>query len=200
MGKGKRLRGRERREIRRGQLQPLTRRRSLVLLAVAAGVTAVAAAVAVFALRSGGGSSAVENPTPRTGATAIVSEETPQGSGPPAVSGEPTFTSSGLGIIDVSEGNGATPKVGQTLVVEFTGWLSDGRQFASSEHRGSPFEFVLGAGKVIAGWDEGLATMTVGGKRRLIIPAGLAYGEQGRPPNIPPNSELTYDLELLGIK
>ena len=97
-------------------------------------------------------------------------------------------------------GSGATPKAGQTVVVDYTGWLSDGTKFASSVDRGTPFEFVLGAGKVIAGWDEGLATMKVGGKRRLIIPASLAYGEQGRSPTIPPNAELTFDLELLEIK
>ena len=202
MSKRKRLTGKERRELRRRQRQPLPPRRFLVLWAVAAAVaTAIVAVVAVLVLPSGGGSSAVANPTPLPGATVSVSEKTPQGSPPPLVSGEPTVTSSGLGIIDISEGSGATPEVGQTIVVDYTGWLSDGgTKFDSSVDRGTPFEFVLGAGKVIAGWDEGLATMKVGGKRRLIIPAGLAYGEQGRPPTIPANAELTFDVELLGIK
>lgn len=75
-----------------------------------------------------------------------------------------------------------------------------GRKFDSSLDRGTPFEFVLGAGQVITGWDEGLATMKVGGQRRLIIPPELAYGEQGSPPNIPPNAELTFDIDLLEIK
>lgn len=207
MSKRKRLTGRERRELRRRQRQgpqlpKLPRRQFLLIGAVAAAVAvAIVAVVAVLVLRSGGGSSAVANPTPLPGATVSVAEQTPQGSAPPPVSGEPTVTSSGLGIIDISEGSGATPEAGQTIVVDYTGWLSDGgTKFDSSVDRGTPFEFVLGAGKVIPGWDEGLATMKVGGKRRLIIPAGLAYGEQGRPPTIPANAELTFDVELLGIK
>lgn len=87
------------------------------------------------------------------------------------------------------------------MVVNYTGWLSeDGTKFDSSLDRGTPFEFPLGAGQVIAGWDEGVATMKVGGKRRLIIPPELGYGEGGSPPTIPPNAELTFDIELLEIK
>ncbi len=119
--------------------------------------------------------------------------------GPPPVAGEPTFSETGLGIIDIETGTGETPEAGQTLAVHYTGWLSDGTKFDSSLDRGTPFEFPLGAGQVIPGWDEGVTTMKVGGKRRLIIPPELAYGEQGRP-SIPPNSELTFDIELLEIK
>ena len=119
---------------------------------------------------------------------------------PPAVDTEPTFTDTGLGMIDIVEGTGETPEQGQIVVVHYTGWLSeDGTKFDSSLDTGTPFDFVLGLGQVIAGWDEGLATMKVGGKRRLIIPSELAYGEQGRP-GIPPNAELTFDIELLEVK
>ncbi len=120
--------------------------------------------------------------------------------GPPPVADEPTFSDTGLGIIDIEAGSGETPETGKLLVVHYTGWLSeDGTKFDSSLDRGTPLEFPLGAGQVIAGWDEGLATMKVGGKRRLIIPPELAYGEEGRP-GIPPNAELTFDIELLEIK
>ncbi len=119
---------------------------------------------------------------------------------PPAVDTEPTFTDTGLGIIDIEAGTGETPEPGKLVVVHYTGWLSeDGTKFDSSLDRGTPFEFPLGEGRVIPGWDEGVATMKVGGKRRLIIPPELAYGEAGRP-DIPPNAELTFDIELLEIK
>ncbi len=120
--------------------------------------------------------------------------------GPPPVADEPTFSDSGLGIIDIEAGSGETPETGKLVVVHYTGWLSDGTKFDSSLDRGTPFEFVLDLGQVIDGWDEGLATMKVGGKRRLIIPPELAYGEGGSPPTIPPNAELTFDIELLEIK
>jgi FKBP-type peptidyl-prolyl cis-trans isomerase len=126
---------------------------------------------------------------------------TPQAEGgPPSVAGEPTVTSSGLQYIDIEVGSGEQPQAGQTLVVHYTGWLADGTKFDSSVDRGQPFSFTLGAGQVIKGWDEGLATMRVGGKRRLIIPSELAYGEQGRSPNIPANAELTFDVELIEIQ
>ncbi len=120
--------------------------------------------------------------------------------GPPPLAGEPTFSETGLGIIDIETGTGETPETGKLVAVHYTGWLSDGTKFDSSLDRGTPFEFPLGLGQVIPGWDEGVATMKVGGKRRLIIPAELAYGEGGSPPTIPPNAELTFDIELLEIK
>lgn len=109
-------------------------------------------------------------------------------------------TPSGLKYIDITPGTGDAPQTGQLVTVHYTGWLQNGTKFDSSLDRGDPFRFVLGQGKVIKGWDEGVATMKVGGKRRLIIPPGLAYGPRGAGGVIPPNAELTFDVELLGVK
>ena len=112
-------------------------------------------------------------------------------------------TDSGLQYIDLTVGTGATPKAGDTLVVNYTGWLLDGTKFDSSLDPGrTPFEFKIGQDppEVIAGWEEGLLTMNVGGKRKLIIPPELAYGEAGQGAEIPPNSTLIFDIELLQIK
>ena len=202
MSKRKRLKGRERRELlrraRQGPQLPKLPRRRLLLIgagAATAAVIAVALALVVFVGRGGGGAEPLvsASPTAQPTPTAAVT-------GPPPLAGKPTVTASGLKYIDTTLGTGPRPKAGQSLVVDYTGWLSDGKKFDSSLDRGTPFEFVLGAGNVIAGWDEGLATMKVGGKRRLIIPANLAYGPQGRPPVIPANAELTFDVELKGIK
>jgi peptidylprolyl isomerase len=133
------------------------------------------------------------SPTPTTPATQVEG-------GPPAVSGEPTVTASGLQIIDIEVGTGDSPQSGQTVEVHYTGWLADGTKFDSSLDKGQPFSFVLGAGRVIAGWDEGVASMKVDGKRRLIIPPELGYGAGGYPPVIPANAVLTFDVELLAIK
>jgi peptidylprolyl isomerase len=122
-----------------------------------------------------------------------------------AQSAKPVTTASGLQVIDTQPGTGASPKQGQTAVVHYTGYLNDngkkGKKFDSSVDRGSPFEFPVGAGRVIKGWDEGVATMKVGGKRTLIIPAALAYGAGGAGGGaIPPNATLIFDIELLGVK
>ena len=109
-------------------------------------------------------------------------------------------TESGLQYYDIEEGKGATPEAGQTVVVHYSGWLENGTPFDSSLERGEPFSFVLGQGQVIAGWDEGLSTMKVGGKRQLIIPAELAYGDSGAGSIIPPGATLVFEVELLEIQ
>jgi FKBP-type peptidyl-prolyl cis-trans isomerase len=113
-------------------------------------------------------------------------------------------TASGLQIIDSKEGTGATPKTGQTCVMHYTGWLYEngqkGKKFDSSVDRNEPFEFKIGQRQVIGGWDEGVASMKVGGKRTLIIPPALGYGARGAGGLIPPNATLMFDVELLAVK
>jgi len=109
-------------------------------------------------------------------------------------------TPSGLAYIDEVVGTGNSPHQGQTVVVHYTGWLTDGKKFDSSVDRGQPFEFVLGTGQVIRGWDEGVASMKIGGKRKLIIPADLGYGARGAGGAIPPNATLVFEVQLLGVK
>ena len=119
-------------------------------------------------------------------------------------SAKPVTTSSGLQYIDSKVGTGASPRANQTTVVHYTGWLyidgKKGKKFDSSVDRGEPFEFPIGQQRVIAGWDEGVATMKVGGKRTLIIPAKLGYGARGAGGAIPPNATLIFEVELLGVK
>ena len=113
-------------------------------------------------------------------------------------------TPSGLRIIDVKLGTGPVPHAGQTVTVNYTGWLfadgKKGKKFDSSLDRGQPFSFTIGQGEVIKGWDEGVATMHVGGKRTLIIPPDLGYGTSGAGGVIPPNATLIFDVDLLDVK
>jgi peptidylprolyl isomerase len=119
-------------------------------------------------------------------------------------SGKTMTTASGLQIIDTTIGTGVSPKPGQICVMHYTGWLYEdgkkGKKFDSSVDRNEPFEFPIGQHRVIAGWDEGVATMKVGGKRTLIIPPALGYGARGAGGVIPPNATLMFDVELLGVK
>ena len=115
--------------------------------------------------------------------------------------GKVVTTDSGLKYQDLKEGTGEAAKKGDSVTVHYTGWLKDGKKFDSSVDRKEPFEFQLGAGEVIKGWDEGVAGMKVGGKRKLIIPPELGYGKKGTPDGtIPGDAELTFEVELLKIK
>lgn len=123
----------------------------------------------------------------------LVSRRSPQ------ASAEVT-TASGLKIQDLRVGDGASPVPGQTVKVNYIGTLENGKEFDNSYTRGVAADFKIGVGRVIKGWDEGLMGMKVGGKRKLYIPSKLGYGQFGKPPDIPPNSNLVFEIELLGIK
>src|SRR6185295_18338764 len=109
-------------------------------------------------------------------------------------------TATGLGYVDLVQGSGAQPKTGDTVSVHYTGWLKSGTKFDSSVDRGTPFELPVGKGRVIKGWDEGVISMKVGGKRKLIIPAHLGYGDRGAGGVIPGGATLIFEVELLGIR
>jgi len=124
----------------------------------------------------------------------------PATTGPTKVTGEGTKTPSGLQYWDIKAGTGPTAAAGQKVKVDYTGWLTNGKKFDSSVGTGRPFEFTLGAGEVIKGWDEGVAGMKVGGKRQLRIPPDLAYGDRGAGGVIPPNATLIFDVRLIAIE
>jgi len=134
-----------------------------------------------------------------TGAVAVATSTSSMAQGAKTMT-----TASGLQIADSKVGTGATPKPGQTCVMHYTGWLDEhgakGKKFDSSVDRGEPFEFPIGQRRVIAGWDEGVASMKVGGKRTLIIPPALGYGARGAGGAIPPNATLIFEVELLDVK
>ena len=129
---------------------------------------------------------------------------TPATAQTPPAKGSTVTTPTGLQVTDSTVGTGASPQRGQRCVMHYTGWFYKdgvkGAKFDSSVDRGEPFEFVIGVGQVIKGWDEGVASMKVGGKRTLIIPPDLGYGARGAGGVIPPNATLIFDVELLGVK
>jgi peptidylprolyl isomerase len=138
----------------------------------------------------------------QTDSVAVVSQSTPTTSKSIAMDNNENqvTTASGLKYVEITEGTGETPATGQTVSVHYTGTLESGKKFDSSRDRNQAFEFQIGEGQVIKGWDEGPSTMKVGGRRKLIIPADLGYGARGAGGAIPPNSTLIFDVELLKIK
>lgn len=175
-----------------------------------------AAPVFVLALSVAGCSVEVkkkDDPKPATAATkpapttpaADAKTPAPSEPAPGIAKGEPApetvHSASGLEYRDEKVGTGATPKHGQVVIVNYRGTFPDGREFDSSYKRNEPFEFTLGVGAVIKGWDEGVASMRVGGKRHLVIPPQLAYGAEGAGDGlIPPNATLVFHVELLGVR
>ncbi|HLX11402.1 MAG TPA: FKBP-type peptidyl-prolyl cis-trans isomerase [Bacteroidota bacterium] len=128
-----------------------------------------------------------------------TTQETPKYPGTPTTT-KPTTTGSGLSYIDMVEGTGASPQPGNSVTVDYTGYFLDGSIFDSSVKAGRPYTFSIGRHRVIAGWDEGIMTMKIGGKRKLIVPPELGYGSQGYPGAIPPNSTLVFDVTLISIQ
>lgn len=173
-------------------------RKNLALLILAGALAPVA-----FAACGGDG----DDDTADTPTSAAATRTATEGSPSPAVTAttgpitlkNPTTTPSGLQYEDVVAGTGASPQQAGRVTVHYTGKFLDGKKFDSSVDRGQPFTFVIGVGQVIKGWDEGVATMKVGGKRNLIIPAALAYGSRGQRP-IPPNTDLYFEVELISVQ
>lgn len=144
------------------------------------------------------GKSGESTPSP---SSSPPTQQPAQPAAPQATAAKEVTTPSGLKYQDLVVGNGPVAEEGMPAGVNYTGWLTDGTKFDSSLDPGrTPFTFTIGAGMVIRGWDEGVKGMRVGGKRKLTIPADLAYGEQGRPPVIPANSTLVFEVELVSVK
>jgi FKBP-type peptidyl-prolyl cis-trans isomerase len=132
--------------------------------------------------------------------TAKKSTAHPATAGPTHVTGAPITTASGLQYWNIKPGTGALAIPGKKVKVDYTVWLTNGKKVDTSVGTGHPYEFTLGNREVIKGWDEGIAGMKVGGKRQLKIPPALAYGEQGSPPDVPANSTLIFDVQLVGVE
>jgi peptidylprolyl isomerase len=168
-------------------------------------VTAIAIATTTMAAAPSRGAFELDPEDPNPTLFAMAPDQNPTIAQADALGGEMVaakerVTESGLRITDVVIGDGPEARSGQTVVVHYRGTLEDGTQFDASYDRGTPFSFPLGAGRVIKGWDEGVAGMQVGGKRKLVIPAELGYGARGAGGVIPPNATLIFDVELLEIR
>jgi len=155
----------------------------------------ILAVALVGALALAGCNTKAETPTATAPAEVPAAEEPA-----PSTAGTPTADVTELKIEEIKVGTGAEAKPGDTVSVHYTGWLTDGTQFDSSKNSGQPFEFQLGQGMVIKGWDVGVAGMKVGGIRKLTIPADMGYGEQGAGGVIPPGATLVFEVELLAVK
>lgn len=160
---------------------------------------AAAATVASGGVKPAQSTTAAAKPTPGGAQPTTAAAQQSDGNAPgiPELKGDIVSTASGLRYIDQKVGDGASPKSTDKVTVHYTGWLTNGTKFDSSVDRGQPLSFALQG--VIPGWTEGLQTMKVGGKRRLIIPGALGYGAAGSPPKIPANATLIFDVELIKI-
>ncbi len=168
------------------------------LLAIALSVLVGACGYPDPGTSSGGPAAGTDVSTPTPSPSPIVSPS-PGGDDFNAGKGLPVVTlPDGLKYVDIVTGTGAKPNKGDTITVQYTGWLSNATQFDSSRTRGTPATFQIGVGAVIPGWDEGVVTMKVGGKRKLTLPPALGYGDKGQPPTIPAKSTLVFVVELLG--
>lgn len=193
MTRRRRLTGRERREERRRARQPLPWLSLRLTLVAGGGAIAVVVATLFLVLVVFGdddvSSQVTRQPTPTP---------TLDRTGPPPSDKTPIVSHTGVGHIELKLGDGEEVVAGKTLMVHYTGWLSDGTKFGTSIG-GEPFQFSLGRTEVIPGWEEGVLGMKEGGTRRLFIPSALGYGASGSPPRIPPNADLTFDVELLDV-
>jgi peptidylprolyl isomerase len=185
------------REQRRAQRIARRNRQRTILVVI---IILIVAIVAFFVVRDYlNRATPATTPTPASANTGSYPIGTLD-STPPTPSANAVTTASGLVYEDLQVGDGATVKSGDTVSVNYTGWLEDGTKFDSSIDRGQPSEFTIGVGQVIPGWDEGLQGMKVNGTRLLVIPPELAYGAAGRPPTIPANATLIFEVQLVSIK